>query len=140
MASSPLPTCGKCLLITFPVFSLSHSTVPSVLLSDWFCLSAAIVRLLLSSEPPLSHITSISKYKVLTQVVKTLHNMHSVLTALVILLCCTLHLTCWFLHLECLPPSAFLSSGILLFILQAPAKYLLSGKEMLLLIDFRVKN
>lgn len=124
------PTCGKCLLITFPVFSLSHSTVPWALLSDWFCLSAAIVRLLLYSEPPLSHITYISKYKVLTQIVKTLHNMHPVLTTLVILLCCTLILHVgsftWNVYLPL--PLWVLESFYSSF--RTPAKYLLSGKEM----------
>ena len=66
--------------------------------------------------------------------------MHSVLATLLILLCYTLCLAHWFLYLECLPPSAFLSSGILLFILQDSSWYLFFREGNALLIDFRVKT
>lgn len=54
--------------------------------------------------------------------------------------CYTPHHACWFLHLECFPPSSFLSIEILLFILQASWWYLLFNEGNASLTASRIKT
>lgn len=121
------------LLIRFPVFSLSHAIAPSASLADLFFLSAAVVRPLPYSKLPLLPIAYIIKYKFLTQIVEAIHNVHSVLATLIVL-CYTPHLACWFLHLECLSPSAFLILKSFYLFFKTHAGIPSSMIEMLLLV------